>query len=349
MNQIENVRKTIHDWDDEEEEQDDASENQDCSSNDCQDDEGQDPAYNTVSSPPLYVANKIIEKENIKKMNTQYSHDKNHMKDKALKQYNKASNSALQAILPLGEVMKTENFHLLINSLLFSSNVNNCRSISKIQPFAIYSFLNITNFICYELFPDSPISEAFKPILTLLRGPLMKLNSFIDILNFGVILYQDTQYKTGYYIFIIYCFVWILRLEYNENSRVALNKLVSFIDLFIGEQLYQFLCLVANPTTERMYNCNYNGEKKKGNTAKNEGGNKLGLPFIFKIFDIVIKLWFKYIRHGINIILPLNSVSPTIKDPESPLLLKYINDASAYKKIKYTNEDSSKSDKKLTY
>ncbi|KAL6936437.1 uncharacterized protein HGUI_03629 [Hanseniaspora guilliermondii] len=253
---------------------------------------------------------------------------------KTLLYTNKLSQNTMMAILPLSCLFQTENFHLIVNCTLFLLSKQN-KSIWKLASFAIFSWLNLANFLLYEFknnkLEDDDYSEksendddkesnlldvgtiqrikdAFKPLLHLVANPLLFLITMIDMYQFVNIYHIDIQHvKSGQNKFLgivvlsVYTVNYLLRLEYVENSRMFVNFLTYRMDEVIGERLYKLM-------TQNSIALNHNQSLKLETESEMSTASKI----CFEISNFANSLWFNWIRHGINILIPLKSVNDVV-------------------------------------
>ena len=255
-------------------------------------------------------------------------------KQKTLLFTNRLTENTMMAILPLSCLFQTENFHLIVNCSLFLLSNHN-KSIFKLASFAIFSWLNLANFLLYE-FKNTKIEEdnvlndenhadeetennadfgtlqkikdAFKPLLHLVAKPLLFLITVIDMYQFINIYKIDiqnadnTQDKIlGVVVLSVYTVNYLLRLEYVENSRFFVNFLTYQLDTIIGEQLYTLL-------TQNSVVMNANQSLKLDNANEMSTASKV----CYEISNFMNSFWFNWCRHGINILVPLNAVNDNI-------------------------------------
>ena len=212
---------------------------------------------------------------------------------------------------------------------------NHNKSIFKLASFAIFSWLNLANFLLYEfkntkLEEDNVLNEekhadeetennadfgtlqkikdAFKPLLHLVAKPLLFLITVIDMYQFINIYKIDiqnadnTQDKIlGVVVLSVYTVNYLLRLEYVENSRFFVNFLTYQLDTIIGEQLYTLL-------TQNSVVMNANQSLKLDNANEMSTASKV----CYEISNFMNSFWFNWCRHGINILVPLNAVNDNI-------------------------------------
>lgn len=248
---------------------------------------------------------------------------------------NKLSQNTMMAILPLSCLFQTENFHLIVNCALFLLSNQN-KSIWKLASFAIFSWLNLANFLLYEFksnkLEDDAVSseksenedekevnlldvgtiqrikDAFKPLLHLVANPLLFVITMIDMYQFINIYKIDIQNgKSGQNKFLgivvlsVYAVNYLLRLEYVENSRMFVNFLTYQMDGVIGEGLYKLM-------TQNSIALNHNQSLKLETESEMSTASKI----CFEISNFANSLWFNWIRHSINILIPLKAVNDEI-------------------------------------
>ncbi|GMF01433.1 unnamed protein product [Ambrosiozyma monospora] len=128
----------------------------------------------------------------------------------------------------------SENTHLLVYAFLWLSTPP---SILKIFPFTAYSFLNLSNFFTREYIPQHPFSKAARPLLYYIEDPLLILSAHFDVAIIAQLLYEAKQSRS---IFVLgfYVFIWELRVEHSDASRIARNKIFSILDsILINDHL----------------------------------------------------------------------------------------------------------------
>lgn len=245
---------------------------------------------------------------------------------------NKLSQNTMMAILPLSCLFQTENFHLIVNCALFLLSNQN-KSIWKLASFAIFSWLNLANFLLYEFKSTKieddasnsvsedekevslldvgtiqKIKDAFKPLLHLVANPLLFVITMIDMYQFFNIYKIDIQSAEsgqskflGIVMLSVYTVNYLLRLEYVENSRMFVNFLTYQMDGAIGEGLYKLM-------TQNSVAMSHNQSLK----LETESEMSTAFKLCFEISNCANSLWFNWIRHCINILIPLKAVNDEI-------------------------------------
>ncbi|OBA25215.1 hypothetical protein HANVADRAFT_8167 [Hanseniaspora valbyensis NRRL Y-1626] len=252
------------------------------------------------------------------------------------------TSSTMTAILPLSALFQTENFHLVINCILFLLNYN-MKSMWKLLSFAVFSFLNLGNFICYELYSSNnsektlnstnisgfeKIVDAFRPLLHLIATPLLGLITVIDFAQFSVIYFVDIkksqsarQTLLGQVILLGYGINYLLRLEYMENSRYTINFIVNWSDYIIGEKLFEMMTRINGEIkienkndidSEVMDENSEKGEDSNENSNRYKEDKSIVAKVGINMSQAINSLWFNWIRHGINILVPLKNVDEKI-------------------------------------
>lgn len=234
--------------------------------------------------------------------------------------------STRSAIFSLGSLFQCENFHLVINCLLFLLNFK-MQSVWKLLSFCIFSCLNLANFVCYELrfllesknriSVVEQVTETFKPFLNLVADPILCLVTFIDICQFGTIYVFDikkaqspSQKLLSQFTLLGYSINYVLRLEYVEKSRCTLNIIIQLIDFLVGEKL-----LIMLRTTLENHKTKANNNNKWYWHKKNKA-----IKAYCKTIVLLNKLWFDWARHGINIFLPIKNVDENILKNQIPFM-----------------------------
>ncbi|ODQ78894.1 hypothetical protein BABINDRAFT_162560 [Babjeviella inositovora NRRL Y-12698] len=134
--------------------------------------------------------------------------------------------------IPLSEVLRSENAHLLAFGLLWLATPQN---IIKLLPFACYSFLNLGHFLINECFSYSLLSAAIAPLLAYLEAPLLLGAAHTDIFIILILLKETVQNRSAFALFF-YAFIWGLRLESSDASRSSLYSVLWAIDLFFNRR-----------------------------------------------------------------------------------------------------------------
>ncbi|KAG7809249.1 hypothetical protein KL921_003246 [Ogataea angusta] len=135
--------------------------------------------------------------------------------------------------VPLAEILKSENTHLLVYACLWLTTPTN---MLKIFPFAAYSLLNLTNYCIIEAFPKHPLSLAITPLVTYIEYPLLLFAAHVDLAVIGL-LCKEANNLGSLYVLIFYIFVWGLRVEYSDASRLAVSNLLRFLDKAFNEDV----------------------------------------------------------------------------------------------------------------
>lgn len=130
-------------------------------------------------------------------------------------------------------ILKTENVQLIISAFLWT--VTN-ESFFKLVPFATYSILNISCFLVFEAYPQSPFSVSLAPFISYIKNPCLVFSAFIDIFIIGLLL-DESYHNNSYYVFFLYTFIWGLKLDNSEASRIAVYKIIKVIDLGFNHTL----------------------------------------------------------------------------------------------------------------
>ena len=140
-------------------------------------------------------------------------------------------------------ILKTENVQLIICSILWTATNE---SIFKLIPFAVYSILNVIFFFVFEAYPKSTFSVAVAPFICYIKDPSLVFSAFIDILIIGILL-KESYTNRSYYAFFLYTFIWGLKIENSEASRIAITKMVETINPvlmnpYVPQKIQQFWC-----------------------------------------------------------------------------------------------------------
>ncbi|KAH3667124.1 hypothetical protein OGAPHI_002773 [Ogataea philodendri] len=135
--------------------------------------------------------------------------------------------------VPLTEILKSENTHLLVYSCLWLTTPTN---MLKILPFAAYSLLNLTNYCIIEAFPKHPLSLAITPLVSYIEYPLLLFAAHVDLAVIGL-LCKEAKNLGSLYVLIFYIFVWGLRVESSDASRLAVANLLKFLDKVFNEDV----------------------------------------------------------------------------------------------------------------
>lgn len=149
----------------------------------------------------------------------------------------KIENNINESVL-ISYVLKTENVQLIICASLWCFTKE---SVFKLFPFFTYSFLNIACFFVFEIYPEAPFSVALAPLICYIREPLLVSSGIVDIINIGILAFEAFHSKSVYSLFL-YTFVWGLKIENSEASRIALYKFLNlfeilFINTYIPSQI----------------------------------------------------------------------------------------------------------------
>lgn len=126
-------------------------------------------------------------------------------------------------------ILKTENAQLIISAILWSVTEE---SIFKLIPFVIYSILNISCFFVFDAYPNETFSVALAPFICYIKDPSLVFSAFNDVAVIGILL-NESYYSNSYYAFFLYVFIWGLKVENSEASRIALYKIVQFFDTIL--------------------------------------------------------------------------------------------------------------------
>ncbi|ODV96288.1 hypothetical protein PACTADRAFT_80329 [Pachysolen tannophilus NRRL Y-2460] len=145
-----------------------------------------------------------------------------------------ANNSTTLTKIPLSEILKSENAHLLMFSLLWLSTPVN---LLKILPFSLYSLLNLSHYLSIEILPDSQFSDAIIPLINYLETPMLVAASHLDILNFLVLGKECFKFKNGYSL-ALYTLTWCLRLETSEATRYSFHNIIAAIDYLVENSTF---------------------------------------------------------------------------------------------------------------
>lgn len=123
-------------------------------------------------------------------------------------------------------ILKTENVQLIISAFLWT--VTN-ESFFKLVPFAIYSILNISCFLVFEAYPQAPFSVSLAPFISYIKNPCLVFSAFVDIFII-VLLLKESYSSNSYYVFFLYTFIWMLKMDNSEASRIAVYKIIKLLD-----------------------------------------------------------------------------------------------------------------------
>ncbi|ODV85462.1 hypothetical protein CANARDRAFT_7575 [[Candida] arabinofermentans NRRL YB-2248] len=137
-------------------------------------------------------------------------------------------------IIPLTEILRSENTHLLVYACLWLSAPSN---VLKLVPFAIYSFMNTTSFFITDAFPTHPLIIAITPLAAYIETPLLIVSAHVDLLVI-VLLFRQSCESRSFYAWIFYLFVWGLRVEYSDASRLAVSNILKVLDVVIMNTIF---------------------------------------------------------------------------------------------------------------
>lgn len=133
-------------------------------------------------------------------------------------------------------ILKTENVQIIIFAFLW---IVTKASIFKLIPFVIYSFLNVSCFLVFEAFPETQFSLSLAPFINYIKNPLLIFSALIDIFVIGLLLYEAFQ-NNSYYAFFLYVFIWCLRMDNSDASRIAIFNIIQLIDKLLKNKLVPF-------------------------------------------------------------------------------------------------------------
>lgn len=159
----------------------------------------------------------------------------------------------------LSYVLKTENVQLIICACLWCFTQE---SIFKLFPFFTYSLLNVVCFFVFDTYPEAPLSVVLAPLIYYLREPMLVTAGIVDIFIIGILIKEGIRSKSVYSLFL-YTFVWGLKIENSEASRIALNKFLNLAEKIL------FKIYVSS---QIQYIWNYM-KKQLSITDKNNGGS----------------------------------------------------------------------------
>lgn len=128
--------------------------------------------------------------------------------------------------VPLCRILKSENTYLFIYACLWACTPPH---IIKISSFGIYSFLNLMNYILFELFPDRQFSLCLAPLAKYIESPLLIMSAHLDLLAL-ILLSKGAYAQKSFNSLIFYLFIWGLRVEYSEASRIAISNILALIN-----------------------------------------------------------------------------------------------------------------------
>ncbi len=135
--------------------------------------------------------------------------------------------------VPLCRILKSENTYLFIYACLWACTH---QSIIKISSFGIYSFLNLMNHIIFELFPEHSFSVCLAPLAKYIEGPLLIMSAHLDLLAI-ILLAKEAYAQKSLYCLIFYLFIWGLRVEYSDASRIAISNILVLINSLLFNNL----------------------------------------------------------------------------------------------------------------
>ncbi|CAK7902021.1 hypothetical protein CAAN1_07S00144 [[Candida] anglica] len=127
--------------------------------------------------------------------------------------------------LPFSTVLRSENTHLLVMAILVATSEPN---ILKLCSFSIYSFMNLSDLLSRDIFKNTQVMVAAGPLLNCLEYPLLIIAAKADIAV--VAIYLRESIATGHmYKFLLYIFVFGLRMESSESCRIAFHNALMLI------------------------------------------------------------------------------------------------------------------------
>lgn len=130
-------------------------------------------------------------------------------------------------------ILKTENVQIIIFAFLW---IVTKASVFKLIPFVIYSLLNVSCFLVFEAFPETQFSISLAPFVNYIKNPLLIFSAFIDIFVIGLLFYEAFQ-SNSYYALFLYVFIWCLRMDNSEASRIAIFNIIQVIDKLFKNNL----------------------------------------------------------------------------------------------------------------
>lgn len=142
---------------------------------------------------------------------------------------NKIDEKEIDGNILISYILKTENVQLIICASLWTFTQE---SVMKLIPFFIYSILNLSCFFVFETYPEAPFSLALAPLICYIRNPFLVFSGLIDIAIIGVLVKEAIENNT-YYSLFLYTFIWGLKMENSDASRLALYKCMELIDAIL--------------------------------------------------------------------------------------------------------------------
>ncbi|CDK25149.1 unnamed protein product [Kuraishia capsulata CBS 1993] len=133
----------------------------------------------------------------------------------------------------LSEILKSENFHLLLCAILWQFTKP---SLTKILPYGVYSFLNITSYLTVDAFPGNQLSVALLPLKTYSEPLLLLGAAWAELLIFGSLARESWEGESVFY-FYFYLFLWGLRTDSSEATRTAFHNVVDMFDWLLLNRL----------------------------------------------------------------------------------------------------------------
>ncbi|KAG0689617.1 hypothetical protein C6P40_004776 [Pichia californica] len=130
-------------------------------------------------------------------------------------------------------ILKTENVQLIISAFLWTVTEE---SFFKLVPFAIYATLNLSCFLVFEAYPQTQFSISLAPFISFIKNPCLIFSAFIDIFIIGLLFHESFK-KNSYYVFFLYSFIWCLKMDNSEASRIALFKILKVVDIIFRNQM----------------------------------------------------------------------------------------------------------------
>ncbi|GMM36707.1 hypothetical protein DASC09_040320 [Saccharomycopsis crataegensis] len=142
------------------------------------------------------------------------------------------SNSFVTSAIPITEAIKSENFHLLLMALLWLITPP---QLFKLLPFAIFSTLNLAIYANRNLWaPKNPFVLATAPLIEYAQHPMMMTVAYIELVLFLVVFIQGAL-RGSFYAYIMYFFIWCLRVERSPYSRAVIYQFLNLITLALSQ------------------------------------------------------------------------------------------------------------------
>ncbi|CCE82888.1 Piso0_002644 [Millerozyma farinosa CBS 7064] len=130
--------------------------------------------------------------------------------------------SAIEGIIPLAAILKSEDMYLLGFAVLALSSEEN---IFKTLSFFIYSFINLSLYLVNDLYQNASFSVAIAPLVNYVEEPLLLVAANMDFVTMFVYI-KESLVKSQPYCLVLYTIGFCLKMESSTYSRIALHKIL---------------------------------------------------------------------------------------------------------------------------